>query len=336
MRLVLLFYLHLFTLLSSCSILDRYRDPGQKETPQHPKLGVSVLTAELHSDKKYQDTVNQYFSSLTPENALKFEVVSPTLHQYNTQEADKIVHWARENHKQVRGHPLIWHRQLPKWLKDKTISDSEFKNIFESHIEKLVLHYKESIKIWDVINEAFNSDGTLRKSIWLNRLGPNYIKEAFELAHLNNPNAKLFYNDYDISNSSPKTNAVYYTLKKLISQNTPIHGIGFQMHFRPSYMPSEEEIREIFTKFSELGLEIHITELDIAIPNQPSKSDLKRQAQQYKIVANSCKAIKACTLISLWGLHDGVSWIPSHYKGIGNATLFDSRLNPKKISPYFP
>jgi len=312
-------------LLASCSLI-RQDVPSLNSKP----LGVSVLYEELRSDPSYKNTVLENFSSITPENAMKFEVIHPSQDVSIFKEADFIVKWAGINNISLRGHPVIWHRQIPVWIKDAKLDYSSVQEIFDAHTLELVSRYRNTIQIWDVVNEAMNSDGSLRESIWLKNIGPDYIKKAFILAHYANPKAKLFYNDYDISKPGPKSEAVYNLLKSLLAIKIPIHGIGFQMHLRPDFMPTEEEIKATFKKFADLGLEIHITELDIAIPTPSTKVDRAQQKQTFEMVTRSCKAIDACKLISLWGLHDGVSWIPSHFSGLGEATLFDGDIQEKE------
>lgn len=302
----------------------------EPSSPDKKHLGVSVLYEELKKGGNYERTINSTFSSITPENAMKFEVVHPNPHIGNFAEADYIVKWGSDNNLTVRGHPIIWHRQVPHWLLDNKLDATSFREIFDSHILNIVSRYKDTVQIWDVVNEAINSDGSLRKSIWLKNLGPEYIKNAFILAHLANPKAKLFYNDYDISKPSVKSDAVYSLLKELLAVKIPIHGIGFQMHLRPDFMPTEDEIRSTFENFAELGLEINITELDIAIPSPSTENDRALQKQYFEMVARTCMANKACRFLTLWGLHDGVSWVPSHFKGLGEATLFDSEMKPKE------
>jgi len=311
-------------------------DPGLKNSiAKSPKIGVSVLYSELQSNKQYENEIIKRFSSVTPENAMKFEVLHPQPGESNFTEADFIIDWAKLNKLNVRGHPIIWHRQIPSWLKEMELPDSKFQELFESHISELVSRYKDSVLAWDVVNEAFNSDGSLRKSIWLKNLGPEYIKDAFILAHHANPRAKLFYNDYDIEKPGIKSDAVYNLLIRLLAIKVPIHGIGFQMHLRPGFTPTEMEIETTLKKFADLGLEIHITELDVAIPVPSTDEDRQKQKEKFEMVARICEKMESCKVLSLWGLHDGVSWIPSHFKGLGEATLFDEQINKKECYEAF-
>jgi endo-1,4-beta-xylanase len=216
---------------------------------------------------------------------------------------------------------------VPSYVKD--LDSNQLKEIFESHILTIIKRYQSSVFVWDVVNEAINSDGTPRKSIWLKHLGADYIKDAFILAHLVNPKAKLFYNDYDLTMPGPKFNSAYELVKDLLKKKIPIHGIGLQMHLRPDFKQSEEGLRLVIQKFSELGLEVHLTEIDIAIATPSSLNDREVQAKTFKFIGSICSEFPSCTSLSLWGLNDSASWIPSHFKGLGEATLFDKDLNKK-------
>lgn len=322
----------LISFLASCSLSNN--EPHFEKnltlksiTDNNKTIGVSVLSEQLFSNNNYQSFINSEFSGITPENAMKMETINPTKGMYNFRDADEIVRWAESNKKVIRGHPIIWHRQVPSYLKN--LDNNQLKEIFESHILTIVKRYQNSVFIWDIVNEAINSDGTLRKSIWLKHLGPDYIKDAFILAHHANPKAKLFYNDYDLTMPGPKFDSAYELIKDLLKKKIPIHGIGLQMHLRPEFKQSEEGLRLVIQKFSELGLEIHLTEIDIAIPTPSSLNDREEQARTFQFIGSVCNQFPSCTSLSLWGLNDTVSWIPSHFKGLGEATLLDGNMNKK-------
>lgn len=326
----------LISFLTSCSVVknepDFINNITLKNIPHINKtIGVSVLSEPLFSNNDYESFIMNQFSGITPENAMKMETLTSAKGGYNFKDADRIIQWANTNNKIVRGHPLIWHRQIPSYLSD--LNKNQFKDIFESHISTVVKRYSDSIYIWDVINEAINSDGTLRKSIWLKNLGPDYIKNAFILAHHANPQAKLFYNDYDLTMPGPKLDSAYNLIKNLLKNKIPIHGIGLQMHLRPDFKQSEDGLKLVIQKFSELGLEVHLTEIDIAIPTPSSLADREEQAQTFNFIGSVCSHTQSCKSLSLWGLNDAVSWIPSHFKGLGEATLLDEEMN-KKSSYY--
>lgn len=330
-----LFFLFALSFLSACSILpsthlENKSHKGLKDIISPDKvIGISVDYLELKNNKTYSNLVKNEFSSITPENAMKFETLHPTDTISDFRQADYLVSFAKNNNLTLRGHTPIWHRQLPLWLKSKQRTKDQTRAIFDKHVVELISRYKNSIFTWDVVNEAINSDGSFRTSYWLNSLGKDYIKDAFILAHYANPKAKLFYNDYDISKPGPKFDAVYKLAKNLLKIKIPIHGIGFQMHLRPEFMPKESEIREVFNKISELGLEIHITELDIAIPLPASTEDIRNQNLAYEMVSRICKSTMNCSTLNLWSLSDKTSWIPSHFKGLGQACVYDENLNKK-------
>jgi endo-1,4-beta-xylanase len=193
---------------------------------------------------------------------------------------------------------------------------------------------------WDVVNEALADNGSgLRDSIWYNRpgiglTGPGYIDQAFRWAHAADPKALLFYNEYDVEDVNRKSDAMYSLVKGMLSRGVPIHGVGLQFHVtaKPSDV-SPAGLDANMARFAALGLQIHITELDVRVPvdanGSASASDLAAQAQRYYDVVAACLKYKACTAIQTWGFTDKHSWIPQFYKGYGAALPFDKNYQPK-------
>lgn len=324
--------------LSACSTLPRAMDlddpPGLAElAAQGGRLfGVSVLAEPLASDPSYQSLLAQQFSLVTPENAMKMGVLRPEKGGQDYAAADAIVEFAEDNELEVRGHPVVWHRQLPEWLKRESWEAEELREVLQSHVQQTVSRYAGKIYAWDVINEAVNSDGSFRKSIWYTHLGTSYLTDAFYWAHSADPNALLFYNDYDIAMPNEKMVAVHALLKTLRANGVPVHGVGLQMHIRPNFLPSGADVEYVISRFAELGLEVHISELDIALALPADERARKVQADYYAEILQACLSHPACTSFGLWGLSDAHSWVPSHFKGLGDATVFDRELQPK--APY--
>jgi endo-1,4-beta-xylanase len=292
-------------------------------------VGVAVSYQALKNDLKYRQFLSRELSSITPENSLKMEIIRPAPDAWSLEEFEEILSFAQENNLQVRGHPLVWHRQLPKWLSGAEVGSEELQKIMLEHIETLVGRYKRQIKIWDVVNEAVLKDGSFRKSPWFKALGKDYIEKAFRAAHKANKNAKLFYNDYKISRPSRKFEAVYELLRELRERDVPVHGVGLQMHLMPGYLPSAAELSEVIGRFSDLGLEVHITELDQALNIPVTKEILEHNASTFAMAAKVCTRHSACTSIAFWGLGDHNSWIPQEFKGLSAGTLLDEDYQPK-------
>jgi len=306
------------------------------------RVGVAVNTDLLGENATYTRIVNQQFSTVTPENVMKWEVVEPTRGKYNWAPADELVASARRNGQLVRGHTLVWHSQLPKWLattaadgsQSTTLSKAELRAVLKRHITDQVRHFRGKIWQWDVVNEAFNDDGTLRNSIWLQKLGRGYLADAFRWAHEADPKAQLFYNDYNIEFTGPKSNAVYRMVKDLKRQGVPIHGVGFQTHLDTQY--GFPDLRANLQRFAALGLNVAETEVDVRTfvkegTNEPV-SGLAQSAQEayWSQTLQACLAVRRCISYTVWGVADSNSWIPGVFKGEGAALLYDDAYKPKR------
>ncbi|MEM1554907.1 MAG: endo-1,4-beta-xylanase, partial [Thermoproteota archaeon] len=247
-------------------------------------IGTCVSYSPLLNDNKYKEIIAREFSVITPENELKFESVHPFRNVYTFSRADTIVSFAEEHGMKVRGHCLVWHQQLPNWILKGNYTREEWIEILRDHIYTVVGRYKGKIYAWDVVNEAFNDDGTLRDSVWLRNIGPEYIKLAFKWAHEADPDALLFYNDYGAEAINSKSNAIYELVKNLLEEGIPIHGIGLQMHVRVEWYPNPQSVAENIKRFRKLGLKVEITEMDVAIRLPVSEEEITKQAEIYKSI----------------------------------------------------
>jgi endo-1,4-beta-xylanase len=293
----------------------------------HLRIGTAVDTSALAADTPYRDEIAGEFSTVTPENVMKWEVIEPQRGTYDWSAADRLVAFAKANGQQVRGHTLVWHNQLPAWLTSGNFSAGELRQILRKHIFDTVSHFKGEIWQWDVVNEAFNEDGTLRDTIWLEKLGPGYIADAFRWAHEADPHALLFYNDYNIEDVNAKSTAVYDLVRKLRAQGVPISGVGLQSHETVSYAPTT--MRQNLKRFNDLGLDTAITEADVRL-NMPSDAiKLQAQANVYSTLLQSCLATTHCISFTVWGFTDKYSWVPSTFEGEGAANLLDENFQPK-------
>lgn len=267
------------------------------------------------------------FNIVTPENAMKWDETEPLQDYFTFDDADRIVSWAQSRGWKIHGHTLVWHSQTPSWAQNLSASDLE--SAMYNHIDKVMDHFKGKILVWDVVNEAFNEDGSYRDSFWYNKLGKSYIEKAFIRARAADPNAKLIYNDYNLEATGSKSNAVYNMLKDFKSRGIPVDGIGFQMHLDIQYGFNFNDFARNMQRFADLGLEIYITEMDVRVSSNPSALELQIQADYYKGVIEKCMAQPAVKAIQFWGFTDKYSWVPGTFPGRGAALLFDSDYNPK-------
>jgi endo-1,4-beta-xylanase len=281
----------------------------------------------------YANTLKQEFSILTTENALKFGPVHPQPDVYYFDDADYIVRFAEVNGMKVRGHTLVWHQQLPSWVAQGRYIREEWMNILREHIMTVVGRYKGRIYAWDVVNEAITDDGAWRDNIWLRDIGPEYIELAFRWAHEADPQALLFYNDYGAEGLNAKSDAVYNLVKGLLERGVPIHGVGLQMHISVENPPNPQEIAANIRRLRELGLEVHITEMDVRMRTPARWEDLVRQAEIYREILRVCLST-GCKAFVMWGFTDKYSWIPSYFTGYGAALIFDESYEPKPAYYY--
>ncbi|MEM2447140.1 MAG: endo-1,4-beta-xylanase, partial [Thermoproteota archaeon] len=265
-----------------------YKPPGNYTLKElASRCGIMIGTCVSYSslsDNKYREIIASEFSVITPENELKFVLVHPFRSVYTFSRADAIISFAEENGIKVRGHCLVWHQQLPDWILNGNYTREEWIEILRDHIYTVVGRYKGRLYAWDVVNEAFNDDGTLRDTIWLRNIGPEYIKLAFQWAHEADPDALLFYNDYGAEAINRKSNAIYEFVKNLLEEGVPIHGIGLQMHVRVEWYPNPQSVAENIKRFRELGLKVEITEMDVAIRLPVSEEEITKQAEIYKSI----------------------------------------------------
>jgi endo-1,4-beta-xylanase len=292
-------------------------------------VGAAVEPNDMAWEPKYDPLVAREFSIVTTENVLKFGLVRKTGNRYVFGPADVIVDFAQQNNIKVRGHTLVWHEQLPDWLKIGDYTSQELSDLLEQHIKTLVGRYKGRIQYWDVVNEAVDWDGSMRDTIWSENLGPDYIDKAFEWAHEADPTAKLFYNDYSAEGLGDKSDAVYNLVMGMVERGVPIDGVGFQGHFSLDNAPNPADVAANIQRLAALGLEVQFTEVDVRIPDPVTDEKLQKQADIYWSMMNVCAQNPACTAFITWGVTDKFSWINTFLKGYSAGLMFDENYDPK-------
>ena len=292
----------------------------------------------------------EQFNSITPENALKPGPVHPEPDRYDWRRADEIVNFAAHHGMKIHGHVLVWHEQVPDWMFESgnvKVTKEELLTRMKDHIYTVMSRYKGKIDSWDVVNEAVADHGPeiFRRNTWYDICGEDYLKQAFIFAHETDPEARLFYNDYNMVRPG-KRERTYRLLKSLIDEGIPVNGIGIQGHWS-IYEPSENELRETIKLFSSLGLEIQITELDMSVykwekdrrEKHPGESDAltpemeAKQAARYGMIFNVLRDYKTeVGGVTFWGVTDRNSWL-NYYPVRGRKNyplLFDREAQPKK------
>jgi endo-1,4-beta-xylanase len=292
------------------------------------RIGTAVDTTALAADAPYRQAVAREFSTVTPENVMKWEAVEPTRGTYDWAAADGLVDFARAHGQTVRGHTLVWHSQNPAWLTEAAFSPAELRALLRKHIFDEVGHFKGRIWAWDVVNEAFNDDGTWRDTIWLRNLGPGYIADAFRWAHQADPGAKLFLNDYNNEGINAKSDAYYALVKQLRAEHVPVQGYGMQGHLGVQYGFPGDALANA-RRFDALGLQTAFTEVDVRMPLPTDPIKVQAQAQGFTTLLTACLLVKHCVSYTLWGFTDRYNWVPGVFDGQGSATPLDENLAPK-------
>lgn len=290
-------------------------------------LGTAVAAGPLKTIIGYRERLGQEFSSVTPEDALKWSQLEPARGQYDFADADSIVEFAAQHGQAVRGHTLVWHLSLPPWLTGGGFAAAELRAILKAHIETVMTRYRGRIAAWDVVNEVLADDGSLRRGFWLDRLGPGYIADAFRWAHAADPQTALYLNDFDAERDGAKARGLRTLVKGLKAQGVPIDGVGFQTHVHASARLAA--LGDMMRRVAVLGVDVAITELDVRLPLPPNAFSLRRQADVYAGAVLACLSTPRCRSITVWGFTDAVSWVPAQYSGFGAATVLDRAMAPK-------
>jgi endo-1,4-beta-xylanase len=323
--------------------------------PMSMTVGVAVQAGRskrsLLKSTGRQTIVNHHFSQLTAANIMKPRHLHPAESTFFFDDADALVDYAASQDKTVHGHTLIWHNRLPNWMNNFTGNEVAWTAMMTDHITVIASHFAagDIVVSWDVVNEAFTDtdndrDGLndLRNTIWHDNIGAGYLAAAYRAANAADPNADLYYNDYNISGVRAKLNAVLDLVDQFQNDPNPvpIHGIGFQMHISLTW-PDIDQIRESFALAVDTGLKIKISELDIAVNTDRSRKPLSlpeftdavavQQQERFEaIVAAYMDEVPEAQRggITVWGIADLDNWL-RRYNALEWPLLFDDDLEPK-------
>jgi endo-1,4-beta-xylanase len=288
------------------------------------EIGTAVRGDHAKRNRAYRQTIAAQFSTVTPENEMKWDAVQPEPGEFAFGPADDIVDRAREAKQKIRGHTLVWHFQLPGWV--RKLGPRDLESAMREHIAQVVRHFRGEVGVWDVVNEPISDRGGLRPSVFMRRLGQGYIALAFRLAHEADPDAKLYLNEIGADGINAKSNRLYEVVAALKRDGVPIDGVGFQSHANLDGLPGDFVAN--LQRFAALGLDIAITEADVGVPLPPDGQKLERQAGIYDQIVKACLTV-SCKSLTFWGFTDSRSWISETQPGMGAATLLTDKLQPK-------
>ncbi|PKQ43714.1 endo-1,4-beta-xylanase [Confluentibacter flavum] len=355
-----------FLLITTILILVIGCKESTVETPTEPVtlrnvykdafyIGAALNRFQIdETDSIMAGIVGREFSSITAENEMKSMQIHPTKDTFNYEYPDKFVALGEKHNMFIHGHTLVWHSQLSPWIRN--IEDStEMAEALKSHITAVVSRYKGKIHSWDVVNEALNEDGTLRKSVFLEVMGEDYLPLAFKWTSEIDPDADLYYNDYNMANPEKRAGAIRL-VKNIMDKGVKVDGIGMQGHWHLN-TPSLEEIEKSIVDYASLGVKVAITELDISVlPNPrdlvgadigqnfdnsellnpytkglPDSIQVKLANRYTDIFKIFLKHKDKISRVTFWGVNDGQSWLNGFpVRGRTNhPLLFDRELKPK-------
>lgn len=315
----------------------------QKVYESYFNIGAAV---NLRTIETQQNLLAKHFNSITAENDMKFELLQPEEGKFTFERADKLAAFAKRHGMKMRGHTLVWHNQTPDWVfknsEGERVTRDQLLQRMKDHMTTVMQRYKGQIYCWDVVNEAVTDEGPelYRKTNWLDIIGEDYIEKAFEFAHAADPDALLFYNDYNESNPG-KREKIYQLVKSLVEKGVPIHGVGLQAHWNLTN-PCLEDIRDAIERYASLGLKLQLTELDISVFNHedkrtdltaPTAEIIEQQTQRYQQVFELLREYReVITAVTFWGAADDYTWLNDFpVRGRKNwPFLFDEHHQPKE------
>eukprot|EP01045_Picozoa_sp_COSAG04_P011712 COSAG04_NODE_763_length_10502_cov_4.002788_8_plen_512_part_00 len=302
----------------------------------------------LSSFSNYTAVASSQFSIVTAEGSMKWAATQPTQGEFVFTGGDQIVAAARKYDWKIRGHNLVWDIANPAWLygpdkyTGKNFTGIELRSLLKAHIDAVVGHWRGKVYSWDVVNEGISSHPTphikenippWQTTVWWPASTPNetYLDMAFRWAHAADPGAKLFYNDGCAEGQEPKAAAVYDLLKGMLARGVPVHGVGLEMHFsldndacNEGYQ-SPAAVEANMHKLASLGLEVHVTEMDVKV-NVSATGEiqgnaaavLQQQAAVYAGILRACLNVPACKSWGVWG-----------FFGRQHKDLLDAEFGPK-------
>jgi endo-1,4-beta-xylanase len=354
--LTLIMAVALFTVTSCAAAQPSLKDAFQDKFLIGAALNESQV---LERNATQAALVKQQFNTITPENVMKWGRIYPQPNRYEFGPTDQFVEFGERNKMVIIGHTLVWHSQTPNWVfqdeSGQPVTREFLLHRMSNHIHTVVGRYKGRVHGWDVVNEALNEDGTLRRSPWWRIIGEDYLVKAFEFAHAADPNAELYYNDFSLENE-PKRNGAIAIIKKLQAAGVKVHGIGTQMHAKMDW-PSPQLVEDTITAFANLGVQVMITELDIdvlpertrnlsadvsrrdaaapelnpyakGLPDSVQQALAKRYGEIFAVYARHADKISRVTF---WGVTDDESWL-NNWPIRGRTSyplLFDRGSRPK-------
>lgn len=277
---------------------------------------------------QHEQIHKEQFNVVVAENEMKFDATEPGQNNFNFNNGDKMVNYAKQNGMRARGHALAWHSQVPNWV-NNIRGKNQLLGVLKNHIERTVGHFKGKIDEWDVVNEAVNdldphdwrasANGSRPGSVWFDNIGAEFLDSAFVWAHAADPDAELCYNDYNLEQGigpGSKAGFVLEQVKRWKANGIPITCVGSQTHVEdtttaPEFNGAAENLRAFARELAKLGVKLNITELDIGIKTgKPvDAAALARQGHFYRQFMDVFLEEPNMGVYLIWGVSDKWSWL---------------------------
>lgn len=326
------------------------------------RVGVALSRSQIEGrDGQALDFVRRHFNSLTAENVMKWERIEPEEGRFDWAPADALVNFAEENGMHLAGHVLIWHQQTPDWVFEDAEGQPASRELLlqrmQHHIESVVGRYRGRVDSWEVVNEVFNEDGSFRESPWFTLIGEDFIEQAFAFAHAADPDAQLYFNDYNLYKPAKRDGAIRLG-RKLLDQGVRLDAIGLQAHYGLDNPGDLQQVSDTIEAIGKLGLKARVTEMDLAVLPFPASEEwgadisvsaelqarhnpyadglpdsvAAEQAARYAgLFAIFLEHRQYVDRVTFWGLTDGHSW-KNNWPIRGRTDyplLFDRAYRPK-------
>lgn len=316
---------------SDCTIADTARQA-------HVYVGAAASVTQSPAELALLAT---HFNAMTVENEMKWGFVEPTLGAYDFGPADALADFAAANHLRLRGHALFWGRlQLPAGLASEVGGAADpvgrLRDLMRGRVDSMLGRYGDRVALWDVVNEPLDVvTGDFDQNLFFRTLGPGWVAEAFTLARAVDPAAELVLNEFSLGYPSPKLDALVQLVTDLRAAGVPVDGIGLQAHFFPFLpLPNRDVFEGSLRTLAALGVRVELTEVDVSLWHFRNDPDpLASQAAFYGDVVAACMAVPECRAVTMWGLHDGDTWLdgfaPFDQAAPNAPLLFDATLRPK-------
>ena len=306
--------------------------------------GAAVRAGALASDPTYRAAVAAMCEIIVPEGEMKWSDIHPKRGEYRFENADALVDFARQNRIEIRGHTLAWYGALPAWTSEFA-NGAEAERELVDHIETVVSRYRGTVPSWDVVNEPLadwpQDRFSLRPSIWMNRLGPEYLPIAFKATASADPDAKLVLNEYDVeyrgARFEARRKALIQLLRWLRDRDVPLHAVGLQAHLFAGRTIDRDGLQALLAEIVALKLDVLITELDVVdkdLPGKIGERDALVAAMAAQFLDACCEVVRPKAILT-WGLTDRYTWVPTFFKradGMPNRPLpLDAEFKPKPL-----